>query len=252
MERFTHQLAVALVLGFVLLAVSLPARAETLSVDLASDHIDITTGFNGSNLILFGVKDQPGDLAVVVRGPDRDMTVRKKNKILGIWINTESVTFNDVPSYYDYALGRRGGYSDTEDAAFLAHGVGINALVLRADSRVPEIQRIRNFQEALVRNKQMQMLFPLNPKEILFLNENFFRITMYLPANVPTGDYTIETLLFREGALVDKKQTILRVAQVGLNAQIYQFALDNSLSYGLLCVFIAAFAGWLINVIRNK
>ena len=54
-----------------------PARAEALVADLTSHLIAITTGFTGASVVLFGAIDGPGDVAVVVRGPDREMTVRR-------------------------------------------------------------------------------------------------------------------------------------------------------------------------------
>ncbi len=238
-------------MGFALLIAPASAQ-ETLTIDLASNHIDITTGFNGSHLTLYGVKEKAGEIAVVIRGPEKEMTVRKKNRVLGVWMNTEYMKFKDVPSYYDYALSKKIGFTDREELMLRENGVGINTLVFNPNDAAPDMERIRHFQEALVRNKQVHGLFPLQAKPLTFLNDNFFRVTMYLPANVPTGEYVIETLLFRKDKVIERKKTTLRVAQVGLNAQIYQFATESSLLYGLLCVFIAVFTGWLINVIRNK
>jgi hypothetical protein len=40
------------------------ADAQTLTADLSSHVIGITTGFVGANLVLFGSTDRPGDIAV--------------------------------------------------------------------------------------------------------------------------------------------------------------------------------------------
>src|SRR5216683_635354 len=69
--------------GFVLVAALLiwapPTRAEALIADLTSHLIAITTGFTGASVVLFGATDGPGDVVVTVRGPDREMTVRRKS-----------------------------------------------------------------------------------------------------------------------------------------------------------------------------
>src|SRR6202023_4241618 len=84
-------------LGFVLVAALLiwapPTRAEALIADLTSHLIAITTGFTGASVVLFGATDGPGDVIVAVRGPDREMTVRRKRRVAGIWANTEQGTF---------------------------------------------------------------------------------------------------------------------------------------------------------------
>ncbi|HXM84370.1 MAG TPA: TIGR02186 family protein, partial [Stellaceae bacterium] len=73
---------------------------QPLLADLSSHLIAITTGFTGASVVLFGATDGPGDVVIVVRGPERDMVVRHKSHFAGIWINTRQVTFSGVPSYY--------------------------------------------------------------------------------------------------------------------------------------------------------
>jgi hypothetical protein len=43
----------------------------------------------------------------------------------------------------------------------------------------------------------------------------------------------------------------VRVAQVGGSARINQFAHGNSFVYGVMCVFLAVFAGWFSNRVRR-
>src|SRR5271163_5213469 len=76
------------------------ARAEGLVADLSSHLIAITSGFTGTSVVLFGATDGPGDVIAVVRGPERGMTVWRKGKVAGIWVNAEAVTFAGVPSFY--------------------------------------------------------------------------------------------------------------------------------------------------------
>src|SRR6516164_11463525 len=96
--------------SFVLVAALLfcapPARAQGLVADLTSHLIAITTGFTGASVVLFGATDGPGDVIVAVRGPEREMTVRRKNRVAGIWVNTQQVTFSNLPSFYAVAASR--------------------------------------------------------------------------------------------------------------------------------------------------
>lgn len=83
-----------------------PARGQELVADLATHLIAITTGFTGASVVLFGATDGPGDIAVAVRGPEREMTVRRKSRVAGIWVNTRELTFTNVPSFYAVAASR--------------------------------------------------------------------------------------------------------------------------------------------------
>ena len=82
------------------------AQAQAIVADLSAHEIAITAGFSGTELLLFGATDGEGDVIVVVRGPATTMSVRRKSRVLGIWINTESLRFRDVPSFYRVASSR--------------------------------------------------------------------------------------------------------------------------------------------------
>lgn len=232
---------------FIALALAPAARAQfitesPLTVSLAADHVDITLGFNGSNLSLFGVRKGPGDIAVVIRGPEVPAVVRRKGQVMGIWMNTQSVTFRNVPAYYDLALSR----NEADIGAPVAlhdNRIGLDTLDFRPDTREDK-EIVDAFQEALIRNRQLQGYFPLEPKRVTFLSNDLFRADFHVPPNVPTGDYIVQTYLLSGGEVQDMRETRLRVAQVGFNAGLYSFAIKHSLSYGLAAVLIAIVAGW--------
>ena len=237
----------------VILFLAQPVRAHdaNLTVDLAQDFVDITTGFNGAHLTLYGVKGAEQGVAVVVKGPTGDVLVRQKKRVAGAWMNRESLRFKNVPQFYDYALS-----SDQEK--FLNQtqtkeiGLGFDALkFLLSDEGVSDENK-KTFQDALLRNKQSAKLFPTHAKDIILLSPTFFKTQLYVPPNVPTGNYSVETFLIGNGKVIDKNVTSIRVAQVGFSAGIYQFAHNHALAYGISIVVIAAFAGWLSNAVRRK
>lgn len=214
---------------------------RNLVVDLAADHVDISIGFNGADLTLFGVKNRPGQLAVVVRGPGRDTVVRRKSRTLGIWINTASVEFLDVPVYYDFALSvPEAALASSE--VLRKYDIGMNALDILVENN-DDPRLLDSFYEAMIRHRQAGGHFPLQPKPVTFISEDFFRVNFHVPADVPTGTYIVETLLFDQGQVVDRRETRLRVAQVGFSADVHNFARQNGLLYGLMAAGLALLLG---------
>lgn len=214
---------------------------RNLVVDLAANHVDISIGFNGADLTLFGVKDRPGQLAVVVRGPGQNTVVRRKSKTLGVWMNTASVEFLDVPVYYDFALSVPEAALASSDV-LRKYDIGLNALdILVENNENPET--LDSFHEALIRHRQAGGHFPLTPKPVTFISDDFFRVNFHVPADVPTGTYIVETLLFDQGAVVDRRETRLRVAQVGFSADVHNFARERGFLYGLVAVGLALLSG---------
>lgn len=229
---------------------ALAQPGNALSIDLAEKSIDISTGFNGAKLVIYGTKTQPGDMAITVRGPTETMMVRRKEQILGIWMNRKSLRFEEVPSYYDLALS--GKESDIAPSdILLRYDIGLDALQFETRENV-DTAVVDTFREALIRNKQGQGLFPLEPKPIKFINNDFFRASFYLPANVPTGLYRVKAYLFRDGQVVDTQEREIKVAQTGFSAEIFLFSRTQSLAYGLIAVLMALFFGWGAYVVLRR
>lgn len=214
---------------------------RSLAINLAADHVDISIGFNGADLTLFGVKSQPGNIAVVVRGPEQVTVVRRKSRALGIWMNTAAVEFLDVPVYYDFAVSVNERDLAAPDVLRKYH-IGLDALDIRVEKN-EDTQTLDSFREALVRNRQAGGHFPLSPKPVTFISDDFFRVDFHVPADVPTGTYLVDTLLFKDGKVIDKRETRLRVAQVGFSADVHNFAYQSGFLYGLLAVGLALIFG---------
>lgn len=231
----------AAVLALVMAAAE-PARGDGLVADLTSHLIGITAGFTGASVVLFGATDGSGDIVVAVRGPEREMTVRHKSKIMGIWVNTSGVTFANVPSFYAVAASRPLGEVLTPVAAALQH-IGVANLRLQANPPVPP-ESAAAFAEALVREQVRQGLFSEAVGKVNFLGERLFRTTIAFPSNVPTGTYLVEIFLIRNNDIVSGQTTPLVVSQIGLDAAVFDFAGRHAALYGAIAVLMAVVAGW--------
>ena len=222
------------------------AHAEALVADLTSHLIAISTGFTGASVVLFGAIDGPGDVAVVVRGPDRDVTVRRKSRIAGIWVNTRELTFSNIPSFYSVAASRPLDEIVSPATAAFYH-LGTSSLEMRVDSRAPP-EVVDEFRGALVRIQQQARLFPTSVAKVNFIGERLFRTTIEFPSNVPTGTYFIEVLLVRDKDVVSGQTTPLVVSKVGIDADVFGFAGRRPGLYGAIAVMTAVVAGWLANL----
>ncbi len=89
-----------------------PADVPTVEADVSTRSLEVTTGFTGHEIVVFGAidnsqapQDQAGfyDVVVVVEGTPFPVVVRKKSDVAGVWINTSAITFASVPSYYAIA-----------------------------------------------------------------------------------------------------------------------------------------------------
>ncbi|MBI2235209.1 MAG: TIGR02186 family protein [Micavibrio aeruginosavorus] len=239
-----------IIAALVMLSSGAAQAQRLLMIDLAEKAVDITTGFDGSRLVVYGTKRAEGDIAVTVRGPAYRMVVRRKDRVLGLWMNRKAVSFEEVPAYYDMALSRR--EADLAPADVLRrYDIGLDAL--RFETREEVATDVSDaFREAMIRNRQTEGLFPLEPRPIVFMDDGFFRANFYLPANVPTGVYKVRAFLIRDGVVQDSQETEIKVAQTGFSAEVYLFSLKQSLAYGVLAVMMALFFGWGAYVILRR
>jgi uncharacterized protein (TIGR02186 family) len=235
--------------GFLLAALLLlwgsPAQAEALVADLTSHLIAITTGFTGASAVLFGAIDGPGDVVVAMRGPEREMTVRRKNRVAGIWVNTEEVTFRHVPSFYAVAASRPID-EILSPAAAAFYGLGITNL--RLETEVAGQPSIDLFRTALERNQEHAGLFVSRLGKVDFLGGRLFRTTISFPANVPTGTYLVEVFLVRDKDVVSGQTTPLVVSKVGVDATVSEFSMRQPGFYGAIAMLTAVVAGWLASL----
>ena len=84
--------------AIVVVLLATPVAAERIVSSLATHQVFITSNFLGLDLVLFGsverdandpVRRGPYDLVVTVTGPKESQVTRRKERVLGVWINIE-------------------------------------------------------------------------------------------------------------------------------------------------------------------
>ena len=185
-------------------------------------------------------------VVVAVRGPDREMTVRRKNRVVGIWMNTQEVTFASVPSFYAVAASRP--IEDIVSPANAAlYRLGIANLKLESEAPAPSVV-VDTFRAALEHTQQQAGLFAKRFGKVDFLGERLFRTTIAFPSNVPTGTYLVEVFLVRDKDVVSGQTTPLVVSKVGVDAAVFEYASRQPGFYGAIAVLTAVVAGWLASL----
>lgn len=240
--------ALLLVMLALLLA---PARAaEPLVADLSRHLVAITTGFAGTEVLLFGAVEGDGDVVMVIRGPNRVETVRRRAPVAGIWVNSGEGRVVAAPSFYRVAATRP--LEAIASGKVLArHQIGLDHLDLEVRSSDPQASAA-DYRAALIRLKQRSGLYSERVEDIGFLGRRLFRTDVRFPANVPVGTYLVEVYLFAKGEVIGAQTTPLVISKIGLGADLYDFAHQQAPAYGIIAVVLAAAAGWAAAVAFRK
>lgn len=229
-----------------LLALGASARAQEapLVADVSENLVAITTGFTGKEVLLFGATDGPGDIAIVVKGPLRDMTIRKKGRFGPIWINADAVTFRDVPSFYRVASSRP--LEEFAPPNLLSRfQIGSENIRLEPVGETKlSTEDLADYRKALVRLKTGAQIYDEGLGSVNTASNRLFRTRILFPANVPTGTYFVEVYLFRNGTVAAAEIVPFNISKIGFGADVYDFAHDFGPIYGLLAILLAVGAGW--------
>ena len=241
----------ALLLLFVLLCA--PARAEDLVSGISQDIIQITSNYTGTDIVVFGAIEQAQNpqgraIVVVVRGPDEPLTVRRRDRIAGVWVNSDAARFEGLPAYY-YLASTQPIDQIAPPQALTRYGVGIQYLY---PSKIGSHHDPRFFLDAARRHLKRAGLYTESPGSIDFLSETLFRTRVPVPAGVTRGQYNVEVYLFRDGEVVSAQSTPLFVDATGLERRLFNMAHNAPLFYGLACVFMAMLLGWITSVLFRR
>ena len=245
--------AVILLLGALLVFYVQETKAERtpLVADLSDHLVAITTGFAGTDVLLFGATEEEGDVVVVVRGPSQPVTMHRKSRVLGIWANTASMSFARAPSFYAFAASRP--LSEVAGSTELErHEIGIEHIRLELPRSKASENVAADWRSALVRTHQTIGVYQGSPGLVSFLGNRLFRAEFHLPANVPTGSYQVQVFLFKDGRVKSAQVTPLIVSKIGVQAEIFDFAHERSALYGIFAIVVALAAGWLGNALFRK
>ena len=238
------------------------ASAERLVVSLSNHRVAVTSNFVGEDLVLFGTIEPdpvrsalgpPYDLVVTVTGPQQTLRTRRKQRVLGIWVNVDWREFISVPSFLAVLSNRPvAEIADQETLRKLQIGLNYFLLPQRIGPDVADTVPDDPFRLAFVRLQRQQGLYRESSTAVTFLTPTVFRAAIPMPAAVPTGNYGIEVELFSQGKFVARTTTALEVIKTGFEQYVADAARDYGLLYGMATAAMALLIGWFASVVFRR
>lgn len=241
------------------LLLAVPAWAERLISQISTDSVEITSSFDGERLTFFGTiapdtgaeenfVEGPFHVVIVVLGPTVDRVARQKTHNFGIWLNTDQVRFDNFPSYFHVLSSGR--LTDITDITTLTTNYILpeaHTLVTNGDWWKSAI-----FGRELVRLMSEEGLFGVQENAVNFQSESFYSARLTLPSSAPPGPYLALTYVFKDGEIIARKSEGFAVRKIGFERFLALSAIQQPFLYGLVCVVLALFTGWLGGVIFRR
>jgi len=240
-----------------------PLFNESVEVDISTRSVAITSAFSGQRIVVFGavhnsLQATAGqglyDVIIVLEGLKSKLVSRRKSNVAGLWINTQSVEFESVPSYYTLSSTRPiAGISTPR--VFDQHGIGFNHIRIEPAAKDPKRlppEELKSFRDGIIRLKAKEGLYQRKPAGVEFIGRSLFRTSIDLPANVPIGKVVARTYLFRDAELIAENTAAVQLKREGLEALMYSFAFDYPLYYGVFAVAMAVSAGLAASAVFSR
>ncbi|MEZ5871630.1 MAG: TIGR02186 family protein [Nitratireductor sp.] len=235
------------------------APREELQMGISLDTVSVNSDFSGTEIAVFGTIENPDKLAqtlneysivVTITGPVENVTVRRKERVFGIWMNRQNRVYRNVPSFYALATDRNLA-AVAPEAVLKEFRIGIDRIPLSLFSTggVTFTQPAPEFASSLRRVRKEKKLFSEDLSGVVFLGSTLFRANLQLPSNVPIGSHTVTAYLFRNGEMLSSRQGSFKVEKAGFEKFMYTLAHTYGFWYGTLAVIAALVTGWLASVI---
>ncbi|VEJ45730.1 TIGR02186 family protein [Bartonella vinsonii] len=231
---------------------------ETIQIIVTTKTITVDAHFDGRDLYIAGVLENIDplhsqqsryDVVVSLEGPARTMVMREKKRNAGVWVNTDSLTFKNVPLFYSMVTTREiDEITSVEDYKRL--GLGLSYLLLQTDEQ--DLGKVQIFRDELIKLQKTKNLYHEEVGGVRFGSGALFTAHFRLPANTPVGHYQVRAYLFRDGQFIDRATTTLEIVKAHIAYTIFHAAHKYSFLYGVVAVIVAVSTGFLCRLIFQK
>jgi len=256
----------ALRLGPAVLALALAALAggaeaqepDRLVITVSQPQVGITSTFTGAELVVFGVAETPvpdgaPDVVVTVRGPRQSFVTWRKSRLFGLWVNTDSRTFIDVPAFLSVQSNRPPEEMAPPDVLRVEQiGLSRNVLTQLVGTDYADVVPTDPFRLAFLRTQETEKLYQENPRGVAFLAPRVFRANFSIPGRAPIGRYDIAVKLLRDGRVTAQALQHFEVNKSGFEQQVATFSQNDATIYGIVVAIGSLVVGFIGNFLFRK
>ncbi|MGE4373629.1 MAG: TIGR02186 family protein [Xanthobacter sp.] len=232
---------------------------EKVVLSISQPDVRITSSFTGAELVLFGVaekadeKDPDPDVVMTVRGPKASFVTWRKSQVLGLWVNTDSRSFVEAPSFLSVQSSR-----PLEEMAAPAQlrneqlGLVRNILLQRIGPDYADVVPTDPFRTAFLRIQESEQFYQEDEHGVRFIAPGVFRAELQIPGRAPLGQYEVEVKVLRDGHVIARTTNHFHVQRSGFEQELATFAQNDGLFYGIVVAIGSLFVGFIGSIVFRK
>lgn len=205
--------------------------------------------YDGTTLSVSGEVPAGSDVVLRLVGAPETLHLREKGKVFGLlWMNVGTVEFENVPGVYLVAASRSFDDLGAAGAALRVGGLH-ERIVQQHPAAADELDAVTE----LLRLKIGNGLYAESAQQVRLAEDKdgvrAFTASLSVPSALAPGEYTLEAVAVRDGAVLGSASAPVRAQLVGLPAWLSRMAFDNGLLYGVLATVIAILSGLAIGMV---
>jgi hypothetical protein len=237
----------------------------------------ITMGFfyNGARLHIEGTAPAGADVAVIIRGNEKDEFFNRKSRQLGIlWLNSDRIHIQHVPTVFlsfssgalDETLSRNEIDRYGLDETAILHRM---RCLCRCKCNLTEGGRQTGAQDSLpddayrvqlekefLKLKEADGAYSTRPRSVKIAplpdGHAKYLVDLEWPAKFSPGNYKVEVYAYSHSEIIGESAGTLQVAETGFPARMQQLAFGAPWVYGAGAVLIALLAGFATDFCSTK
>lgn len=236
-----------MLLVFCCALIALPATDTAWSADsgelaIQPDALDIGTFYSAGQVSISGEVPAGQDVIVEIAGPASNGQFDLKGRVGPFWMTRGRAEMDGAPAMYVLLLP--GGPDWQQKASAL--GLGLQKLKSKVSIHSDALPSDELF-NMFVELKKSEGLYAVKENAVAYApaenGRRRFTAVCNFPRSTPLGKYQIRATAVADGAKDRRLSGSFLVDEVGFTRLVYDLATNQRLTYGILAVLIALFAG---------
>jgi uncharacterized protein (TIGR02186 family) len=228
-------------------------QAGVIKLTAAPDHIQVGTFYHGAKVRVTADIPLCDDVVVKMEGQDEKLTLNKRGRVLGVWLNVAQVTVRNAPQAYILAASDElGNICSREKREEL--GLGFDALGRRMTFTSDRALTGSEFDDFLMLKEHSGTYSMSTDIDLRPANGHRQELSAVLPvpSAMPCGTYTVRLYCFEHGSVIEDAVARISIEKVGLPRLMTALAFQHPSAHGILAILAALAAGITMGFIFNS
>ncbi len=242
-----------LLLGTGAVGAEIPVDSSTVTPILNPPEIDIGMFFNGADIAVSADLPQCDGAALVLEAGRSEITLNRKGRVAGIWLNVAQIEVNDVPKVYVLATSDKlAKICAPEELKKLP--LGVDYLRRKIEFTSEEPLTGSEFDDFLKLQKEngsikLDVGIDLTPD-----GHGGSKLSATLPVaqTISPGTYKVLLYGFKDGNVISRGSAEISVKRVGLARLLANLATNHAAGYGAIAIIVAMMVGIVMGVIFDS